>query len=127
MIEATLIFFVPDWYVRILNDINPNFSYGRPVLLLGLLVGFVVGGFLPDRLGLVQGLIGGLGVAVTVYHPYEPFRGQLWSGNVSNASNSRTELPHLRLPGWQKWTLGLFRILVWTSAFNTAAAPGNFG
>ena len=99
MIEATSIFFVPDWPVGVLNDIKPNFSYGRTVLLLGLLVGILVGGFLPERFGLVQVLIGGLSVAVTVYHIYDPFRRQLGAGNASNASRSRTERLHPRFPG----------------------------
>ena len=54
MIVATLMFFVPDWPVRVLNNINPKHSCRRPALLFGLVVGSLVGGFLPERFDLVQ-------------------------------------------------------------------------
>ena len=86
MITATLIFFVPDWPVRVLKD-----SRRRPALLVGMVVGFLVGGFLQDRFDLVQALIAGLGVAVAAYHLDEPFRQTIGAGNANNARKSRTE------------------------------------
>ena len=112
MIAATLIFFVPDWPVRVLNDINQKHSCRRPALLFGLVVGSLVGGFLPERFDLVQALIGGLGVAVVAYHLDEPFRQAIGAGDASNASKSRTGPSHPRLAGWQKWTLGLLGLWV---------------
>ena len=107
MIAATLIVFGPDCPVGVLNDIKLKHSYRWPALLLGLVVGFLVGGFLPERFDLVQALIGGLGVAVAAYHLDEPFRQAIGTGYASNAGKSRTGPSHPRLPGWQKWSLGL--------------------
>ena len=112
MIAATLIFFVPDWPVRVLNDIKLKHSYRRAALLLGLVVGFLVGGFLPERFDLVQALIGGLGVAVAAYHLDEPFRQAIGAGDAGNASKSGTGPSHPRLAGWQKWTLGLLGLWI---------------
>ena len=107
MIAAKLIFFGPNCPVGVLNDIKLKHSYRRPALLLGLVVGFLVGGFLPERFDLVQALIGGLGVAVAAYHLDEPFRMAIGTGYSSNAGKSRTGPSHPRLAGWQKCSLGL--------------------
>ena len=127
MIAATLSFFLPDWPVRALNDIKLKHSYWRRALLLGLVLVFLLGGFLPEQFELVQALIGGLAVAVAAYHLDKPLRQTIGVGDTSNASKSDTEPSHPRLAGWQKWTLGLLGLWVWTSGSNTATAPGNFG
>lgn len=107
MIAATLIFFAPDWPRQVLKDIKRGHSYRLPALVFGLVVGFLVGGFLPERFDLVQALIGGLGVAVAAYYLDEPFLKSAPSGETDGPGMASPGAEYPGLTAWQKWVLGL--------------------
>ncbi|MDA0735445.1 MAG: HTTM domain-containing protein [Chloroflexi bacterium] len=123
MIAATLVFFAPDWPVRVLKDVKLRHNYRLPALVLGLVVGFLVGGFLPERFDLVHALIGGLGVAVAAYHLDEPFLKSARAEETNGVSES---------PPRASWLNRMAKIgcrsigaVGWASGFDTVEAPGN--
>ena len=87
MIVATAIFFEPDWPRRVLVDLKRIHPFRTPALILGFILGFCLGGFLPDNFSWVRALIGGVGVAIAAYHLDEPFRGS--KRDVIDGSGSR--------------------------------------
>ena len=74
MIAATAIFFEPDWPRRVLQDIRQGHPFRVPALVGGAVLGFFIGGFLPEEFSWMRALIGAFGVAVASYHLDEPFR-----------------------------------------------------
>lgn len=68
MILATTVFFDPDWPRRILRAVREGGKAVRASILGGFVVGFIVGGLLPRSFSGVKAVIGGIGVAVCVFH-----------------------------------------------------------
>ena len=98
MIASTAIFFEYDWPRRVLRDLRQVHPYRVPALIVGAILGFVIGGYLPDTFSPVRALIGAVGVAIAAYHLDEPFR--------RRGAESVSDSP--KLPGpttVQKWTL----------------------
>ena len=69
MIVGTSVFFDSDWPRRLASSLrSPDNRLVRPVVTLGALVGFAIGGFLPREFAIVQALSGAFGVGVLAFH-----------------------------------------------------------
>lgn len=68
MIVATTVFFDGDWPRRMAAALRSGTSAVRPAVATGFLLGFFVGGFLPETFSAVRAVIGGFGVGVLAFH-----------------------------------------------------------
>ncbi|HYZ90837.1 MAG TPA: HTTM domain-containing protein, partial [Actinomycetota bacterium] len=68
MIVATTIFFEPDWPRRMWHALRAGRRGVVAAIGLGVLSGFIVGGFLPRSFSIVMAATGAFGVAVLAYH-----------------------------------------------------------
>jgi vitamin K-dependent gamma-carboxylase len=67
MIVGTTVFFEPDWPRRLLATLRTNGSR-RVAIIGGFIVGFILGGIVPDTFAVIRALCGGFGVAVLAFH-----------------------------------------------------------
>ena len=70
MIVGSTVFFEPDWPRRMRAALRKAGRL-RTATVAGAVVGFVIGGFLPETFSLVRALGGAFGVAVLVFHAFE--------------------------------------------------------
>lgn len=70
MIVGSTVFFEPDWPRRMLAALR---SAGRlrAATIAGAVVGFAIGGFLPETFSLVRAVGGAFGVAVLAFHAFD--------------------------------------------------------
>jgi hypothetical protein len=68
MIVGSTVFFEPDWPRRMLAALRKGSSPVRNATVAGAVVGFVIGGFLPETFSLVRAAGGAFGVAVLGFH-----------------------------------------------------------
>jgi hypothetical protein len=124
MIASTVIFFEPDWPRRLLRDLRGDHPVRAVLFAAGCLLGFMIGGFLPERFSMMRALIGALGVGVAAYHIDEPFRSRKTSVRVVGSS----EKEGMPLGRKQKWTFALLGAwVVWQVLFPLRhyAIPGD--
>ncbi len=126
MIAATAIFFEPDWPRRVLQDIRQGHPSRVPALVGGAVLGFFIGGFLPEEFSWMRAFIGAFGVAIAAYHLDEPFRhpereetrfkAQPGDNTGDNTNDEKQEISQsLATQGkslGQKWTIALIPIWV---------------
>ena len=128
MIVGTTIFFEPDWPRRALRDLRGGHRYRSNALIAGFVLGFFIGGLLPETFSLVRAFIGGLGVATAAYHLDEPFRRPM--EEVSEAKQKamlKRPLPQAFTPVL-KWTAALLGVWVAVQVLiplRHFALPGN--
>jgi vitamin K-dependent gamma-carboxylase len=68
MIVGSTVFFEPDWPARMLRALRGGSSRTRTVTVAGAVLGFVIGGFVPETFSIVRALAGSFGVAVLAFH-----------------------------------------------------------
>ncbi len=68
MIVGTTIFFDPDWPKQMAASLRAGRPGVRAATLCGFVIGFVMGGFLPETFAVLRALVGGFGVAVLAFH-----------------------------------------------------------
>ncbi len=125
MIAATLIFFEPDWPRRLLRDLRGGRLIRAGAFAGGSILGFFVGGFLPDQFSMVRALIGALGVGVAAYHLDEPFRSRPRAPSTAGEQTKEHPAP---LGRKRQWTLALLGVWVaWQVVFPLRhyAVPGD--
>ena len=131
MIASTVVFFEPDWPRRVLQDLRQGHRWRRPALAVGFLVGFTIGGALPNDFSIIRALLGGVGVAIAAYHLDEPFRGSPVEISAEglhavNRDDGRYGIGEpLRIQTWGLSLLGLWVAVQVLVPLRHLAIPGN--
>jgi vitamin K-dependent gamma-carboxylase-like protein len=71
MIVGSTMFFEPDWPRRLAAGVRSRSGRLRQAVGVGSVVGFLLGGFVPETFSLVRAVVGGFGVAVLAFHVAE--------------------------------------------------------
>ncbi|MEX2394636.1 MAG: HTTM domain-containing protein [Actinomycetota bacterium] len=72
MIVGTTVFFDPAWPAQALRMVRSGRSRDRWVIVIGGVVGFVLGGSVPESFAFVRAIVGGFGVATLAFHIVSP-------------------------------------------------------
>ena len=106
MIAGSVVFFEPDWPRRVLQDVRQGHPYRVYTLLGGAIVGFIIGGWLPETFSFVRAFIGAFGVTVAAYHLDEPFvRRDVQAAADSEAQGVASRRVQAAPARWGPWTL----------------------